>query len=128
MLGQARLCSNVLPLDAGLLYCVAEVYTDPGRLLFTLESLAGILGLEGPEMGEVGPELDESDRATRDGRDSEWVLEADDENRTEETRGDERAVVRTGEEGIVPLSGRDEGVMSLTGREEGGVESAVLGT
>lgn len=79
--------------------------------MFTLESLAGILGLEGPEMGEVGPELDDSDRATRDGRDSEWVLEADDENRTEETRGDARAVVIIGE----------EGVMLLTGREEGGV-------
>lgn len=57
-----------------------------------------------------------------------FMLEAEDENRTEETRGDERAVVRIGEEGVVPLTGREEGVILLTGREEGGVESAVLGT
>ena len=94
-----------------------------------LDCLAGILGLEGPDVGDVGPELDESDLATREGRDSFMLmLEADDENRTEETRGDESAVVRIGEEGIVPLSCREEGVMPLTGREEGGVESAVLGT
>ena len=111
------------------MYGIAEVYTNPGRLLLIPDCLAGILGRDGSEIGDVGPELDESDLATREGRDSfMFVLEADDENRTEETRGDDSAVVRIGDEGIVPLSGREEGVMPLTGREEGGVESAVLGT
>jgi hypothetical protein len=98
--GQARLANKVLPLDTGLLYCVAEVYADPGRD----DSRCCIDGLDGPVFGEGVPEREELER--REGSDS--LFEWDDENRTDDCRGEERVVVRIGDEGgMVPLLGRD---------------------
>jgi hypothetical protein len=54
--------------------------------------------------GEGVPEREELER--REGSDS--VFEWDDENRTDDCRGEERVVVRIGDEGgMVPLLGRD---------------------
>lgn len=90
---------RVLPLEIGLLYCTAEAYEEPGLD----EVLLGMPGLEGPGLGEVLP--DKEDEDNREGSDS--LLEWDDENRTDDCRGEERVVVMIGDDGMVPLLGRD---------------------
>lgn len=56
--GQARLANRVLPEDTGRLYCVAEVYADPGLE----DSRFGIVGLDGPVLGDGVPEREDSDK------------------------------------------------------------------
>jgi hypothetical protein len=83
----------------GLLYCTAEAYEEPGMD----DNLFGMDGLVGPEFGEVLPDKD--DVESKEGSDS--LLEWEDENRTEDCRGEESAVMRMGDDGTVPLLGRD---------------------
>lgn len=98
--GHARLANRVLPEETGLLNCVVEVYADPGLD----DNRLDMVGLDAPGLGEGVPEEEEGE--SKEGRDSELL----DENRTDECRGEERFVLRIGDEGTVPLLGRDLGL------------------